>query len=111
VSVAILASPELKPAFREYAKAVYGSTDAYASGLSHPAFDRKVDTRFVGEQTAAFILTDIAAWHVMEHGDEIAAGLPFRLSMVDLGAAEHADGEAFGSDATRLADLAGREAI
>ena len=96
VSVAMPATPELKvdwahgvkmdlPAFREYAKAVYAATDAYASGLSDAAIDRKVDTGFIGEQTVAFILTNIAAWHVAEHGGEIAAlkgvqglkGLPF----------------------------------
>jgi hypothetical protein len=96
VSVAMPASPELKvdwahgvkmdlPGFREYAKAVYAATDAYAGSLSDAALARKVDTGFVGEQTVAFILTSIAAWHVSEHSGEIAAlkgvqglkGLPF----------------------------------
>lgn len=71
--------------FREYAKAVYAATDAYVSGLSDAALERKVDTGFVGEQTVAFILSNIAGWHVAEHGGEIAAlkgvqglkGLPF----------------------------------
>jgi hypothetical protein len=71
--------------FREYAKAVYAATDAYAAALSDGALDRKVDTGFVGEQTVAFILGNICVWHVSEHGGEIAAlkgvqglkGLPF----------------------------------
>ncbi len=73
------------PAFREYARAVYAATDAYVGGLSEAALERKVDTGFIGEQTVAFVLTNIAAWHVAEHGGEIAAlkgvqglkGLPF----------------------------------
>ncbi len=96
VSVAMPAGPELKvdwahavkmelPAFREYARAVYAATDAYVGGLSEAALERKVDTGFIGEQTVAFVLTNIAAWHVAEHGGEIAAlkgvqglkGLPF----------------------------------
>jgi hypothetical protein len=71
--------------FREYAKAVYAATDAYVGGLSEAALERKVDTGFIGEQTVAFVLSNIAAWHVAEHGGEIAAlkgvqglkGLPF----------------------------------
>ena len=73
------------PSFREYAKAVYAATAAHVRGLSDAALDRTVDTGFVGEQTVAFILSNIAAWHVAEHGGEIAAlkgvqglkGLPF----------------------------------
>lgn len=73
------------PSFREYAKAVYAATDGYVGGLSDAALERKVDTGFIDEQTVAFILSNIAAWHVAEHGGEIAAlkgvqglkGLPF----------------------------------
>lgn len=73
------------PSFREYAKAVYAATDGYVGGLSDAALERTVDTGFVGEQTVAFILSNIAGWHVAEHGGEIAAlkgvqglkGLPF----------------------------------
>ena len=73
------------PPFREYAKAVYAATDAYVAGCSDAELGRKVDTGFVGEQTVAFILGNIAAWHVSEHNGEIAAlkglqglkGLPF----------------------------------
>lgn len=73
------------PSFREYAKDVYAATDGYVDGLSDAALERRVDTGFVGEQTVAFILSNIAAWHVAEHGGEIAAlkgvqglkGLPF----------------------------------
>ena len=73
------------PVFREYAKAVYAATDGYIGGLLDAALERRVDTGFVGEQTVAFILSNIAGWHVAEHGGEIAAlkgvqglkGLPF----------------------------------
>ena len=73
------------PSFREYAKAVYAATDAYVAGLPDAALARKIDTGFIGEQTVAFILSNIVAWHVAEHGGEIAAlkgvqglkGLPF----------------------------------
>ncbi len=73
------------PAFREYAKAVYAATDAYIAGLSDADLDRKVQTGFVGEQTVAFVVSNILGWHVAEHTGEIAAlkgvqglkGLPF----------------------------------
>lgn len=96
LNVPMSASPELNPdwarsvrmdlaPFREYAKAVYAATDAYVAGLSAADLERKVDTGFVGEQSVAFVLGNIAAWHVAEHGGEIAAlkgvqglkGLPF----------------------------------
>ena len=96
LSVAMPSTPELTtewargvrmelPSFREYAKAVYAATDAYAAGLPDAALARKIDTGFIGEQTVAFILSNIVAWHVAEHGGEIAAlkgvqglkGLPF----------------------------------
>ena len=73
------------PPFREYAKAVSAATDAYVGGLSGADLDRKVQTGFVGEQTVAFVLTNILAWHAAQHTGEIAAlkgvqglkGLPF----------------------------------
>ena len=73
------------PAFREYAKAVYAATDAYIAGLSDADLDRKVQTGFVGEQTVAFVVSNILGWHMAEHTGEIAAlkgvqglkGLPF----------------------------------
>ena len=73
------------PAFREYAKAVYAATDAYIGGLSDADLGRKVQTGFVGEQTVAFVLANILAWHMAQHTGEIAAlkgvqglkGLPF----------------------------------
>ena len=73
------------PPFREYAKAVYAATDAYVSSLGPADLERKVDTGFVGEQTVAFVLGNIAVWHVAEHNGEIGAlkgvqglkGLPF----------------------------------
>jgi hypothetical protein len=41
--------------------------------------DRKVDTRFIGDQTVTFIVSNILGWHAAEHTGEIAAlkGLPF----------------------------------
>ena len=73
------------PAFREYAKAVYGATDAYIAALSDADLERKVQTGFIGEQTVAFVMSNILGWHVAEHNGEIAAlkgvqglkGLPF----------------------------------
>jgi hypothetical protein len=73
------------PVFREYAKAVYAATDAYIAGLSDADLERKVQTGFVGEQTVAFVVSNILGWHMAEHGGEIAAlkgvqglkGLPF----------------------------------
>ena len=73
------------PAFREYAKAVYAATDAYIGSLSDADLDRKVQTGFVGEQTVAFVIGNILAWHAAQHTGEIAAlkgvqglkGLPF----------------------------------
>jgi DinB family protein len=73
------------PAFREYAKAVFAATDAYIGGLSDADLDRKVQTGFVGEQTVAFVIGNILAWHAAQHTGEIAAlkgvqglkGLPF----------------------------------
>ena len=73
------------PAFREYARLVYAATEAYIAGLSTADLDRKVQTGFVGEQTVAFVVSNILGWHVAEHTGEIAAlkgvlgrkGLPF----------------------------------
>ena len=73
------------PTFREYAKAVYAATDAYIAGLSDSDLERKVQTGFVGEQTVAFVVSNILGWHAAEHTGEIAAlkgvqglkGLPF----------------------------------
>ncbi|HXJ79506.1 MAG TPA: DinB family protein [Candidatus Methylomirabilis sp.] len=73
------------PAFREYAKAVYAATDAYLAGLSDADLERKVQTGFVGEQTVAFVIGNVLAWHAAQHTGEIAAlkgvqglkGLPF----------------------------------
>ena len=95
-SVAMPSTPGLTPewahgvrmnlaSFREYAKAVYAATDAYVAGLPDTGLERKLDTGFIGEQTVAFILGNVLAWHVAEHGGEIAAlkgvqglkGLPF----------------------------------
>ena len=71
--------------FREYAKAVYAATDAYIAGLSNADLDRKVETGFMGEQTVAFIVSNVLGWHAAQHNGEIAAlkgvqglkGLPF----------------------------------
>ena len=73
------------PAFREYAKAVYAATDGYVGGLSDADLGRKVQTGFVGEQTVAFVISNILGWHAAQHTGEIAAlkgvqglkGLPF----------------------------------
>jgi hypothetical protein len=73
------------PVFREYAKAVYGATDAYIARLSDSGLARKVQTGFIGEQSAAFVISNILGWHIAEHTGEIAAlkgvqglkGLPF----------------------------------
>ena len=73
------------PAFREYAKAVYAATDAYLAGLPEAELDRTLDTGFIGEQTVAFVVSNVLGWHAAEHNGEIAAlkgafglkGLPF----------------------------------
>jgi hypothetical protein len=73
------------PVFREYAKAVYGATDAYIARLSDSGLARKVQTGFIGEQSVAFVISNILGWHIAEHTGEIAAlkgvqglkGLPF----------------------------------
>jgi len=73
------------PVFQQYAKAVYAATDAYVNGLSDADLDRKVQTGFVGEQTVAFVVSNILGWHAAQHTGEIAAlkgvqglkGLPF----------------------------------
>jgi hypothetical protein len=73
------------PAFREYAQAVYAATDAYIAGLSDADLERKVQTGFIGEQTIAFVVSNVLGWHAAEHTGEIAAlkgvqglkGLPF----------------------------------
>jgi len=83
-NVEMPASPELTvewgrsvkvnlPAFREYARAVYAATDAYVAALSDADLDRKVDTGFIGEQTVAFVLSNVLGWHAAEHTGEIAA--------------------------------------
>jgi len=71
--------------FREYAKQVYAASDAYVAGLSDADLERKVQTGFVGEQTVAFIISNVLGWHAAQHTGEIAAlkgvqglkGLPF----------------------------------
>ncbi len=73
------------PAFREYAKTVYAESDAYVAGLSDADLERKVQTGFIGEQTVAFVISNILGWHAAQHTGEIAAlkgvqglkGLPF----------------------------------
>ena len=73
------------PVFREYARAVYAATDQYVGSLSDADLERKVQTGFVGEQTVAFVISNILGWHAAEHTGEIAAlkgvqglkGLPF----------------------------------
>ena len=72
-------------AVREYAKAVYAATDAYVSSLGPADLERKVDTRSSASRPVAFVLGNIAVWHVAEHNGEIGAlkgvqglkGLPF----------------------------------
>src|SRR5262245_23288177 len=59
--------------FREYARDVYAATDAYIAGLSDADLDRKVQTGFVGEQTVAFVMSNVLGWHAAQHTGEIAA--------------------------------------
>jgi len=74
---------ELKP-FQEYAKAVFGATDAYIGGLPDSDLGRKVPTP-IGEQNVEWVLATLLATHVPQHIGEIAAlkgvqglkGLPF----------------------------------
>ena len=70
--------------FREYAKAVYGATDAYLAALPDAELERKVQTP-IGEQTIGWVLVALLATHLPQHSGEIAAlkgvqglkGLPF----------------------------------
>ncbi len=80
------ASVKVDPAkLKDYAAAVKGATSAYIAGLTDAEMERKVQAGPSGEQTVAFVLTNILAWHVTEHSGEIAAlkgvqglkGLPF----------------------------------
>jgi hypothetical protein len=73
------------PVFREYAKVVYAATDAYIARLTDSDLARQVQTEFIGEQSVAFVISNILGWHIAEHTGEIAAlkgvqglkGLPF----------------------------------
>lgn len=72
------------PQFKEYAKAVYASTDAYLANLPDAELDRKIQGP-IGETTVGWFLTTILATHFPGHAGEIAAlkgvqgmkGLPF----------------------------------
>ena len=61
------------PMFREYAMVVYAATDAYIARLSDSDLARKVQTGFIGEQSVAFVISNILGWHIAEHTGEIAA--------------------------------------
>lgn len=72
------------PAFQEYAKAVYGATDAYLAAVSDAELDRKTQGPF-GETTIGWMVSALLATHPIGHAGEIAAlkgvqgekGLPF----------------------------------
>lgn len=72
-------------AFGEYAAAVTAATQAYVGSLSDADLERVVETGFMGKQSVAAILGNLALWHMISHQGEIAAllgvqgqkGLPF----------------------------------
>ena len=71
-------------AFREYAQAVYASTDAFLEGLSDDGLSEEIDT-FGRKQPRGQYLGTVCLWHVTNHQGEISAlkgvqglkGLPF----------------------------------
>ena len=70
--------------FQEYAKAVYGATDAYLASLSDADTERKTQGP-MGETTVGWMVAVLLATHYPGHAGEIAAlkgvqgmkGLPF----------------------------------
>lgn len=60
------------PAFREYAKAVYESTDGWLAGLSPVDLDRIVESGFAGPQSVGWIC-NMMAIHSANHTGEMAA--------------------------------------
>ena len=73
-----------RPAFDEYAKAVYAATEAYVGSLSDADLERKTQGP-IGETTVGFMVINIVGTHLTGHAGEIAAlkgvqglkGLPF----------------------------------
>lgn len=77
-------SVTLTPAFREYAQAVYGASDAFLANLTDADLERKVQGP-IGETTLGWAVALLLGTHTTEHAGEIAAmkgvlglkGLPF----------------------------------
>jgi len=73
-----------RAAFREYAHAVYASTEIYFANASDEDLDTEIDAPG-GRQPAGLSIGALGLWHVMSHQGEIAAlkgvqglkGLPF----------------------------------
>lgn len=73
------------PAFREYAQAVFQSTDDYLANASEADLSRELDLQQLGKQPAIMFVGGIGLSHVAQHWGEIAAlkgaqglkGLPF----------------------------------
>jgi uncharacterized damage-inducible protein DinB len=71
-------------ALREYAQAVYASTDTYLENLSDDDLAEEIET-FAGKQPRARYLGTTCLWHITNHQGEISAlkgvqglkGLPF----------------------------------
>ena len=61
------------PLFREYAAAVYKTTDEYLSSASDADLDRVVDLGFAPAMPVSSFVANILAWHAATHQGEVSA--------------------------------------
>ncbi|MEO8456626.1 MAG: DinB family protein [Chloroflexota bacterium] len=61
------------PALKDYAKAVYASTDEYLSSLSDADLDKEIEFPQLGKQSLASMITLFAIVHPSNHIGEVAA--------------------------------------
>jgi hypothetical protein len=59
--------------FRDYARAVYHSTDAFLTNASETDLDKIVDAGFAPAMPVQSFIANILAWHVATHQGEISA--------------------------------------
>jgi hypothetical protein len=59
--------------FRQYAAAVYQSTDEYLASLTDAELDRIVDPGFAPAMPIGSFVANILAWHTATHQGEISA--------------------------------------
>jgi hypothetical protein len=61
------------PLFREYAAAVYKTTDEYLSSASDADLERVVDLGFAPAMPVSSFVANILAWHAATHQGEVSA--------------------------------------